>query len=208
MIISKEKWGHLLKNLIEMKRRKFLVHTIVGSAVLGLAPLSAFSKGISTENIVSMPEASSHIRHGLLSPERLSILRIDGDLSVFGKQIFFKNGFEKSEDDLINFSFQLNNETLCLSWVSDNVYLNERKFTIVPGVVQKIYETEKREIFILKSHLNIKEQLEIANGDIIPLQGIFELNRKSIDNDMVISVDGNTELLSKDISKILIFKHK
>ena len=196
-----------MKNLTKMKRRKFLVHTAIGTAALGLAPLSGLAKSFSSNEIVQLPFAASHIRHGLFSPNIAQPIIIDKVLSVFGKQVFYKNGFEESNDDLINFSFQLNEETMCLSCIGDKVYLNENEFNPEPGVPLRIHQREDREVYSLQGQDLKKEISNAVLEQVVPLCGIFELNGNEIKNDVVIELNDFDRLTSNGSYKLLMIKN-
>ena len=191
-----------------MKRRKFLIQTTIASAALGSIPFASFASGMTNNKIVRLPSASSQIRHGLLSPEKVRSIRIDNVLSVFGRHIFFKNGFDASENDLINFSFRLYEESYCLSCLGDRVFLNESEFIPEPGVTLKIHEKLDRELYLLQGKDLKKDLTSEFSGYFFPLQGNFKLNGNEVENDVVVEVKGRTELISIGSCKLLIINTK
>ncbi|UKN02361.1 hypothetical protein K6119_02350 [Paracrocinitomix mangrovi] len=91
-----------------MKRRKFLVYSIL----LGLGLFSAPLKANASEHVViPLPEAEEHVRHGNFNLNELKTglkgLGVPNGVTNVRFQRLYKNGYTESQDDLciVTFNF-------------------------------------------------------------------------------------------------------
>lgn len=91
-----------------MKRRKFLVYSIL----LGLGVAFAPSNVMANDNVViPLPEAENHVRHGDFNLDALSGIQLPNGVSNVRFQRFYKNGFIEGPEDLCVVTFEYENET-------------------------------------------------------------------------------------------------
>lgn len=190
-----------------MKRRKFIVKSAIGGMVLGFIPAHLFSTSRREQEMFSFPETSEQIRHGIYSPTIKNHIHVDEFLTYLEKHIFFKNGFEKGKDDLINLSFRHEDKLHSFSWVSEKIhYQNEEHYS----EVNRLIELSNTRPNISAIQLKGKLKLNIDNDMIvIPLDGECLANGATL-NEQNGSIIKTKELLleaNKEVKLILITRN-
>lgn len=190
-----------------MKRRKFIVKSAVGGMVLGFIPTQLFSTGSSEQELFSFPEISGQIRHGIYSPTIKNHIHVDEFLTYLEKHIFFKNGFEKGKDDLINLSFRYEDKLHSFSWVSEKIhYQNEEHFSEVNRLIELSNTRPSISAIQLKGKLKLDIDKDLI---IIPLDGECSANGTLL-NEQNGSIIKTKELVlesKKEVKLILITRN-
>lgn len=91
-----------------MKRRKFLVHSVLLGLGLFFSPI--ITQAGSTI-VIPLPKAEAHVRHGNFNLESINGLQLPNGVSNVRFQRFYKNGFIEGPDDLCIVSFDYQEET-------------------------------------------------------------------------------------------------
>ncbi len=174
-----------------MNRRLFIRVSGWVSLMIGFMPqqLSASQKNHKKYLFVDLPEVRTHSRHGLLRQFEQSDFAHSPPswLTNYQKDVFFKDGFGKSESDLIHISLKINQEIINLGIDQNEYFVSQKENTTS-------YSLEKNELIPFYCCPKYKgEMIRIKNSKIIntptgaieslilPVDGNFTVNEKSID---------------------------
>jgi len=192
---------------LSMERRKFIIKSTVGGLALGFVPIQLFSKG--AENIVlfDFPESSGQIRHGIYSAEIEKHIHVDEFITYLEKNVFYKNGFEKGNEDLINLSFKFKEELHSFSWISNTIHFeNEVYYSEVNRLIALSDKTPNITAIQLNGKLNLELREEVI---VIPLDGNCHVNKNYIDDQKGLIIQANDLNLesNKEVKLILISRN-
>src|SRR5690606_10394536 len=91
-----------------MKRRKFLISSILLGLGLWLMPVSAAADN---SVIIPLPEAEAHGAHGNVNLDNIQGLAFPNGVTNVRFQRFLKNGYAEAPDDLCIVTFDFEGET-------------------------------------------------------------------------------------------------
>jgi len=186
-----------------MKRRKFIVKSAVGGLVLGFIPAHVFSIENTEYEPFHFPKISGQIRHGMYSPEIKNHIHVDEFITYLEKHVFFKNGFEKGESDLINLSFRFKDKLHSFSWFSDKIHYQDEEYYSEVNRIIAISDTKPSIAAIqLKGKLQLNIDHEVI---VIPLNSKCHVNQISLDEQKGLIVRaGEVNLESKKEVKLVL----
>ncbi len=186
-----------------MKRRKFIVKSAVGGLVLGFIPAHVFSVNGKKHEPFHFPEISGQIRHGMYSPEIKNHIHVDEFITYLEKHVFFKNGFEKGDSDLINLSFRFEDKLHSFSWFSDKIHYQDEEYY---SEVNRMIAISNTKPSITAIQLKGKLQLNLDHEVIaIPLNGKCQINQVNLDEQKGLIVNaGEMNLESKKEVKLVL----
>jgi len=96
-----------------MERRKFVKSTILTGLGITILPIGAIAKAgqfsaVNKTSIIS----ENHVRHGLYNPMVGQSHDFKPWLQQFKKDVFFQNGISEGQEDMINLSFILDEQSI------------------------------------------------------------------------------------------------
>jgi len=107
-----------------MERRKFLKTSLISGIGISVIPvtclgISASVSSISMTNVFT----KGHVRHGLLNPNFGEFYEFSSWFKNFKKDIFHKNGYKASKEDLLHLSFELNDNRLSIHKLDESLLI-------------------------------------------------------------------------------------
>ena len=187
-----------------MKRRKFIVTTGLSAIAIGLAPMALTGRaGRSNTGAIELPSTSSQIRHGMYSPEQTSFVQLGDGLKIYGKQIFYKNGIEDGDADLVNITFEIDGDVHCITCIGERVFIGDVECFAKPDEKFKIIEKNGKTVSFLQGNGTEKKQIQIA-GHLILIYGDIVLNGETLDGDFAIKLNERLNLGSDGKYNLII----
>lgn len=188
-----------------MERRKFIKNiSLLGLGVLTLpSSVVAAPKQWTVLNL----QTQAQVRHGLLNLTSTTVVGASW-WETLQKNIFYKNGYEPSEEDLILYSFNYQNNDYLIS-------LKKQVLTIGQGSSSRIFSTEvlgvlhqsdgadlsieliEKEIFINKNEAVV----------VIPILPNTKIDNYILQNGEALRISPNNQTITTDKKVIIIKQH-
>ena len=186
-----------------MKRRSFLVKSITGGMVLSLLPSEFMAFFKRSQELFDFPFENEHIRHGLFSQTKSSVLSRIKIVDYLEKNVFYKNGFSKGNEDLLNLNFTYKGKAHSCSWINQQVHFNQEEITLDINRLIELNESEPK-VFALQ----IKGELSFTSHSkciIIPIEGTCSVNNTLVDASHCLIQDADQiQISSSTQCKIII----
>jgi len=185
-----------------MERRNFLKSSAIGTLGICLFPLSSFGRS-SVNAGVKLDEIASHnqVRHGLLNPSQGAQIHFEPWFRKFKKEVFFKNGFEAGQDDLVRMTFELNGQAISINKLDKMVLVS----TPESNSRHDLVETKKVSLFMDKKiecqviyGKEIFQVKDFKEAYILSLDKSFLINDVSVDSGHIAKLETKTDMNYKE----------
>lgn len=171
--------------------------------VIGLIPSDLLASDKGKREIIDFPYNNGQIRHGDFSLSNNKTIQTNNLVDYLEKHVFYKNGFSKGNNDLLNLNFKFHGKPHSCSWIGNELHYNSKDRVSELNRLIQLNESQP-EVFALQLKGEVSFDLK-SRSMLVPLEGECILNDTAVNsNILIIEPEGSITIRSEKECKLIL----